>query len=145
MSVKTTGIIVFVLRRLASGCEVLFLRRSGGAFKSQWWPVGGTCKTGEATIAAAIRELCEEIGLFPRELYHFGDNIAHIDGRSRIEAFVAFVAERDPVVLNYEHSAYRWLSADEALEIVADPRHILRLRDHFMNAAPAMPRLQPDD
>jgi dATP pyrophosphohydrolase len=145
MSVKTAGVIIFVLRRLASGCEVLFLRRSGGAFKSQWWPVGGTCKPGEAAIATAVRELREETGLFPRELYHFGENIAHMDGRSKIEAFVAFVAEQDPVVLNCEHSAYRWLSSDEALEIVADPRHILRLRDHFMNAAPATPRLRPDE
>lgn len=123
------------------GREVLFLRRSGGRYGAQWWPVGGTCEPGELPLATALRELGEETGLRPLAVYGFGDDIPHVDGRSRIEAFVAFVGDADAVRLNHEHTEYRWLSADEALKVVVDPQHMLRLRDHFMRADPATPAL----
>lgn len=141
-ALRTVGIIVFVLRRLEGRCEVLFLRRSGGRYGDQWWPVGGTCKVGEAPLETMLRELAEETGLTPRAVYSFGEDIPHVDGRSRIEAFVAFVGD-EPVQLDHEHSEHKWLSADEALTVVIEPKHILRLRELFMVSDPVAPALYP--
>ncbi len=132
----TAGIIVFVLRGAVGTREVLFLRRSGGKYGEQWWPIGGTCKLGEKPLDTALREIAEETGLSPTALYGFGNDIAHVDGRSRIEAFVALVRTNDVVKLNYEHSAHRWLSAEEACGIALDTQHIVRLRDEFMDVEP---------
>ncbi|WP_010459655.1 MULTISPECIES: NUDIX domain-containing protein [Acidovorax] len=136
MSRQTVGVIVFVLRGSERDRELLFLRRSGGAYAGQWWPVGGTCKFGEVPLQTALREVLEETGLSPTAIYSFGEDIPHIDGYSRIEAFVAFVAPPISIVLNHEHSEFKWLSADEASTMVADPAPIQRLSDRFMRTEP---------
>lgn len=138
---RTVGVIVFVLRGVESDRELLFLRRSGGAYAEQWWPIGGTCKVGELPLQTVFREVSEETGLSPTAIYGFGEDIPHIDGHSRIEAFVAFVSSSVEVKINHEHSEYKWLSADEASTLVADPTPILRLRDKFMRTAPEVPAL----
>jgi dATP pyrophosphohydrolase len=138
---QTVGVIVFALRGSESDRELLFLRRSGGPYAGQWWPIGGTCKLGELPLQTAFREVLEETGLSPAAIYSFGEDIPHIDGCSRIEAFVAFIQPPVVVKLNHEHSEYRWLTADEALTMVADPAPILRLHDRFMRTEPEAPAL----
>lgn len=137
----TVGVIVFVLRGSESDRELLFLRRSGGAYAGQWWPVGGTCKPGEPALQTALREVLEETGLAPTAIYGFGEDIPHVDGYSRIEAFVALVIPPMAITLDHEHSEFKWLSADEASTTVADPAPILRLRDRFMRMQPEAPAL----
>ena len=122
LSIKTcpgiSGVIVYVLRQVKGVTRVLFLRRSGGKYEGSWWPVAGTPEAGEAPLETAKRELKEETGLSPESWQSFGADIPNVDGVRVLKAFVVYIGENEEVRLNYEHDDMRWLSADEALNIV---------------------------
>ena len=57
----------------------------------------------------------------------------------RIAAFVGFVDPRSVVRLNREHSAFRWTTFEEAVELLPIPsqRELLRrVRERFVDASP---------
>jgi 8-oxo-dGTP pyrophosphatase MutT (NUDIX family) len=107
------AISVYVLRRRAGATELLFLRRSGGRFGGQWWPVTGTREPAEDPIQCAMRELEEETGLAPTTLYRT-DLTAPVEGGGHLRIFVAPVEPSAVVRLNWEHDAHRWCSIEEA-------------------------------
>jgi 8-oxo-dGTP pyrophosphatase MutT (NUDIX family) len=113
---KTVGVVVNVLRIVEGVGQFLFLRRSGGAYKNQWWPVAGNVEVGENPVQAVLRELKEETDLIPLEIYRLGMDVPHVDGKSKLEGFVAFVEPGSLVRLNYEHSEFGWLGVPEAIE-----------------------------
>jgi 8-oxo-dGTP pyrophosphatase MutT (NUDIX family) len=106
-----------VLRRRAGATELLFLRRSGGRFAGQWWPVTGTREPAEDPTQCALRELHEETGLLPEAL-HQTDLTVPVETGGYLRIFVAPVDSSAVVRLNWEHDAHRWYSADEARAIV---------------------------
>ena len=116
--------------------RVLFLHRSGGQHKDSWWPVAGTPLDDELPRDTARRELAEETGLITDHWQDFGIDIPNADGIRILKAFVAWVDESDAITLNYEHDAYRWLTADEVVEIVpAESRQYLEhLARQFMES-----------
>lgn len=131
-----SGVIVYVI------CEpgnILFLQRGGGRYSGSWWPVAGTPLTGESSIETARRELQEETGLVPASFYHFGLQIPHSDGVSRLDAFVTYVAEQSTVTLNHEHQAWRWQTPAQTLASVpASAVFIIRhLISGFIEQRPA--------
>lgn len=140
---EVTGIVVNVIRRRDNSGDFLFLLRSGGRFKGEWWPVAGTCESNELPINTVVRELIEETGLSPIELYSLGKEVEHIDRTSKLEGFVAFVDPDAEVKLNYEHSEYKWLTVQEALEIVSVPirPYIQYVDENFIKQVPESERL----
>ena len=99
---KSTGVIVHVLRRRENECTFLFLLRSGGRFEGQWWPVAGTCEIDEEPVHTVLRELREETGLSPIEIYNLGKDVEYYwDKTSKLEIFMVFVPSKSEVVLNY--------------------------------------------
>jgi dATP pyrophosphohydrolase len=132
------GVIVYVLKEFPEGRKVLFLKRSGGQHKGAWWPVAGTPKPGEAALETALRELHEETVLRPVQLFEFGREIPHVDPEKSLPVFVALIYQDDEVVLNYEHSEYRWLSGEQSISQVPEQsRHYLRhLDDFFIKQTP---------
>lgn len=135
---QIAGVIVSVLRRKASVVEVLFLQCSGGKYKGEWWPVAGTCEPDEMAVQTVIRELKEETGLEPLEVYELGKPVPHIDGASKLEGFVVYVSTDLQVTLNYEHTDYRWLTSKQAAEVVpaSAKSFILYLEQAFMCKQP---------
>ena len=113
---KTVGVVVNVLRIVDGVGQFLFLRRSGGGYKNHWWPVAGKIEAGENPVQAVLRELKEEADLIPLEIYRLGMAVPHVDGKSKLEGFVAFVEPGTLVRLNYEHSEFGWLGVQEAIE-----------------------------
>ena len=105
-----------------------------------WWPVGGTPKTGEEPLQTALRELFEETGFRPDQLFSFGMEIPHADPGKALVTFVAFVDETTPVTLNYEHSDYQWMTGAEAVSQVPDhsKSYLVHLRDCFIVESPAI-------
>ncbi len=49
--------------------------------------------------------------------------MAHIDQKSKLVGFVAFVSEAEKVRLNYEHSAYKWVDHACALTLMPSIVH----------------------
>jgi dihydroneopterin triphosphate diphosphatase len=83
-----------------------------------WGMPGGAIEDGERPSEAARRELFEEAGLVPLELYLL-DFISSFYSES-LDAIIhgvnycAIVDPNAEVTLNDEHTEYRWLTIDEA-------------------------------
>ncbi len=131
---EVSGCIVYILKQTPAGIRVLFLRRSGGQFVGSWWPVAGTPKPDETPEETARRELFEETGLNPDSWHEFGIDIPNADGVRVLKAYVVWVDDTHAIKLNYEHDAYRWMTADEAVNSVPEgSRHYLEhLAANFM-------------
>ena len=129
MSTKTDGrtptadrcvaVAVYVLRRRRGEAELLFLRRSGGRFAGQWWPVTGTCEPAEEPLRCAQRELLEETGLSPGSFHETGVTVP-VEGGGHLKIYVSGVAESARVRTNWEHDGFRWCAADEAVDVVGE-------------------------
>lgn len=130
---------VYPYRRLPSG-EVRWLvlrRATGRAYAGQWRVVGGKIGPGETAHAAARRELAEETGAAAdAPLWAIPSVNAFYEWtHDRVNLVPAFAAEvaADPV-LDDEHDAFAWLSADEAATRLdwPEPRRLLRLADETL-------------
>ena len=116
---RCVAVSVYVLRRRGGATELLFLRRSGGRFAGQWWPVTGTCELAEGPVRCAHRELLEETGLASSELYET-DLTVPVEGGGHLKIYVAPVSASAAVRTNWEHDDYRWCSEDEAVGVVGE-------------------------
>lgn len=135
--IRACGVSVLVLRPEprqgpGGGRRVLLLRRAGIHLPGVWSQVSGGIEPGERGWQAALRELAEETGLAPLELYS-ADAYEQWYEREREEivlfpVFVALVAAGAEPALNHEHSEYVWatLSEAEALLCFAAQRRTLR-------------------
>jgi dATP pyrophosphohydrolase len=117
------GVVLFVVRRSADTHRYLLVRRSGGRFGGQWWPVAGTSRPDEPPHRTALRELREETGLVPVSLYKTQLEAPHSEERGFLSIFVAFVEASAEVVLNYEHDDFRWLSANGLKSLIPVQTH----------------------
>jgi 8-oxo-dGTP pyrophosphatase MutT (NUDIX family) len=110
----------FVIRQNSTGkWEFLQLHRSKDDFLGgTWQTVYGTSNPGESPGAAAVRELREETGLVPAELFQLNDAdvfyIATTDTLWHCIGYCAVVDSHQSIQLNDEHDLSRWLAAEEA-------------------------------
>jgi 8-oxo-dGTP pyrophosphatase MutT (NUDIX family) len=114
------------------GPEFLVLLRSPEDH-GYWHLVAGGIEDGEEPEAAARRELAEETDLsrpvsFAAVPIDLGYRRSHSDFRVRVHPFVAEAPPGWEPTLNEEHVDYRWLPADEAMQLVAfpEPRHAVQ-------------------
>ncbi len=107
---------------------LLFKRASGKIYEGQWRMIGGKVKTGETHWQAALRELKEETGLVPSELWtvpslnqfyeHSTDKILNIP------AFAAEIGSDHNIDLDDEHTEYKWIKPEEASTFIQWPEQI---------------------
>ena len=111
---------IVVLRGAGAATCMLLAQRRSQYMDGAWTYIAGHIEAGEAAWQTARRELVEETGLVPEALYatsfceQFYD--AGNDCIQIVPAFVALVSGDVQVQLNAEHTAFRWLSLDEAME-----------------------------
>ena len=135
MNVRHDMVTVFVVRPDASGAshEFLYMRRAATAYMGGTWAVvRGGVNAGEPYLDAALRELREETGLRPRELYRLGSiesfyTLQH-DALWHSVPFCAIVARGDEVRLNREHDGYKWVGREHVIgqSMRASERLVLR-------------------
>lgn len=140
--IRSCAVSLVALRETQSTSEILLLRRTG-TLAGLWCQVAGGVEENETAWQAAVRELKEETALTPLALYSADicEQFYEVE-RDMIEilpVFVAIVREDSQVVINHEHSAFRWVSFDQAFEMVsfAGQRNMLRhVQTEFANRAP---------
>ncbi|GHB16758.1 NUDIX hydrolase [Pseudovibrio japonicus] len=135
-------ISVVAIRQSELGHEVLLLKRTQ-TLVGEWCQVAGKIEAEETAWQAALRELNEETKLTPTSLFSADINEQFYEaGRDAITVapvFAAVINSTDTVSLNHEHSEYRWVSFDDAIEMVAfgGQRRILRwIEDEFVKRQP---------
>ena len=115
-------VAVVVLRGVGDATQMLLARRAGKYLNGIWSYIAGHVETGEAGWQTALRELHEETGLVPDSLWatSFCERFYALpsDSVELVPAFVARVTSTAEVHLNGEHSAFAWLSLEEAAERV---------------------------
>lgn len=113
---------VVALRGAGEQTRMLIARRASAYLRGVWSYIAGHVVEGETGWQTAKRELHEETGLVPKELYatSFCEQFYLTQSNSIeiVPAFVARIADDAVVHLNAEHSAYRWVTLDEAVRIV---------------------------
>lgn len=129
--IRSFLVSVVLLRKNGTETEVLMLRRNHTLI-GEWCQIAGGIEDGEKAWETALREVQEETGLTCDRLYsadiceQFYE--ADRDAITMAPVFVGFVEAEAQVVLNEEHSEFRWASMASAMEMVPFPgqRHVLR-------------------
>lgn len=114
--------------------SLLILKRSAYVrYANQWRMIGGKAEENEKLFNAALRELQEETGLAPLlfwsipSINQFYDH--ETDTIHQIPAFGAEIAADTDITLNHEHSAHKWISAEEIDDYISWPeqRRLMKL------------------
>lgn len=129
--IHCSAVSVVVLREIEGRHDVLLLRRNH-TLAGEWCQIVGGIENGEKAWETALREVLEETGLTCRKLYSADicEQFYEADRNaiSMLPVFVGIVDPESGVVLNEEHSAFRWVSFADALTMVpfSGQRHMLR-------------------
>ena len=125
---------VYPYRRAGERAEFLLLRRAEAVpYAGQWRMVGGKTEAEETAWQAALRELHEETSARPVRFWSVPSVNAFYEWQAdRINLFAAEL--RDDPMLNHEHDASAWLTADEASGRLRWPeqRRLLKLVDQLL-------------
>jgi len=96
---------------ISKGNSLLFLRRQNNPAKGQWWFPGGRIRKGETLEEVLYREVKEETGLelIKSKLVNVYSRI--FDERHDITIAYLCKCKEDKIVLNDEHSEYRYFKS----------------------------------
>ncbi len=145
MNLRHDLIQCYVVRPAGRSHEFLQLhRRPGQLMGGTWQPIHGRIEPGETAWQAAVRELKEETGLEPVELYSVEAVQTYYmqqdDAVWFAVPFCAYVRPNAPVVLDEEHDQYRWIGRDRAAEEFfwsGDRRAVAEICITLLDNAPA--------
>ncbi len=106
----------------------------------EWFPVEGGIDAGENPDEAVLRELREETELVPQACYR--ESIRIVPSKPapvRIHIYAGFVSRGTLVVLNEEHTEFRWCSFAGAFRLLSVPAQceaLIRVRSRFLESTP---------
>ena len=135
--------------RMSSGFPefLLLLRSKNKMYANQWRMVGGKVKKDEAYWEGALRELHEELGLRPDSFWTIPSlNTFYESNTDQIHQIPAFAAEMtiQEIVLNNEHTEFRWVTVNEIEEMIAWPeqKRLIRCTDQLLRNKQILPEWQ---
>ena len=117
--IKVRVVDCYVYRRIDNGILFLLMKRNlNKIYEHLWQGVAGKIEEGETSSEAAIRELKEETGLSPVNMF-VADHVSkfyEVHG-DRINLVPVFGIEVDSEIINLseEHISYKWVDINEAL------------------------------
>jgi dATP pyrophosphohydrolase len=119
--IKAYGAAVVLIKKVNGEGRFLLLQRKNEPVGT-WCYVAGGIESNERAYEAAIREAREETGLDVKELYSASlcEQFYEIkkDSIWIAPVFVGFVNADANVILNDEHSNYKWCTLDECLDLL---------------------------
>jgi dATP pyrophosphohydrolase len=145
-------VTVFVVRadESADSHEFLQLRRASDDYMGgTWQTIRGGVQPDESYVNAALREMREETGLTPKEVYRL-DSVESFylqadDTLWNSVAFCALVNRDQPVKLNEEHDDFRWIARDDIERHTlwsSELRLLSDLKRTILDDAPSKPYLR---
>jgi dATP pyrophosphohydrolase len=112
-------VVVLVVRPHGNDHQLLMAQRTPGKFMGGTWQlISGGLDRDETAWQGALRELWEETGLRPRELYRLSTLTqfyrADNDSLNLAPMFCAIVEENAAVTIDWEHTAFEWVDVEAA-------------------------------
>jgi len=112
LAITPPAVTVFIVRKDTK--QYLLIRRCSKYLAGNWQMVSGTTEENEVATQTALRELKEETGLVPLEVYIVDMVETFYEARSNrimtLPVFVAFINGDEKITLSpHEHDAYEWL------------------------------------
>ena len=105
-----------------NGLLFLLLKRAKTKmYEHIWQGVAGKIEKGEKSWEAAKREFQEETGLKPDKMFivdHVSKFYEQMDDRINLVPVFGIEVNTQEVVLSDEHSEYKWVKIDEALDLL---------------------------
>lgn len=128
---RAEGVVQVVGAALVDGDRVLVAQRSGGPYDGCWEFPGGKVEPGESELSALVRECAEELGIvvapesFLGEVPLDGVVAGGPPGASTMRVWSARI--RSGEVVAHEHTAVRWVGAEEldGIDWIAADRPLL--------------------
>ncbi|EHR0918498.1 NUDIX domain-containing protein [Vibrio parahaemolyticus] len=124
--IQATHVSGVVISRIDGVDKILLLKRVKGGY---WCHVAGV-EAGETGWQTILRELKEETQIDDVELHKADFLEQFYEAKENrilvIPCFVLFCSPNQPVVLNEEHTEYRWCSLEEAKQLTpfANQHHL---------------------
>lgn len=145
MNYKNPNSVLVVIYAKDTNRVLMLQRKDNPTF---WQSVTGSIEAEEKPIEAAKREIKEETGLqissqkqllvdcnqqiefeiFPHFRYKYAPNITHC-----IEHWFLLPLESEQEPILSEHLAYRWVSAEEAINMTKSPNNADAIRQYLLN------------
>ena len=109
----------YVYRQTDDGLKFLLMKRNlNKIYENLWQGVAGKIEDGETAPEAAIRELKEETGLDPVNMF-VADHVSRFyevhEDRVNLVPVFGMEVDSDEVMLSEEHIDFKWVTIKEAL------------------------------
>jgi dATP pyrophosphohydrolase len=138
-----------IFRESENGIEFLLLKRSEGQpYPGLWQMVTGKIKPNEKAFQTAIREIKEETGLVPSQVWvaptvnsfyeptRLNDRVGQEDEYICLLPVFAARVETEKVKLSAEHTDYQWVDKSTAQKLLAwegQRKSVQIIEDYFLN------------
>jgi dATP pyrophosphohydrolase len=140
MKIVSTMIEAHIFRESEKGIEFLLLKRAENqVYPGLWQMVTGKIKENEKSYQTALREIQEETGLVPAQLWVAPTVNSFYEPKDEyiclLPVFAARV-ETDQVKLSTEHTEYQWVDRNTAQKLLAwegQRKAVQIIEDYFLN------------
>ncbi|MCJ7552497.1 MAG: NUDIX domain-containing protein [Ignavibacteriaceae bacterium] len=141
MNIISNLIEAHIFREMNGQIEFLLLKRSPTQYYPNLWQmISGKIKPNEKAFECALREIKEETGLTPLNLWVVPNvnsfYTAENDSITSVPVFATKVNYNSEINLSNEHVEYKWLSSEEAkqhLAWVGQKKSVDVIVDYFFN------------
>ncbi len=141
MKIISSMIEAHIFRETENGIEFLLLKRANNQiYPGIWQMVTGKIEGKEKAHQTALREIKEESGLIPIQLWVAPTINSFYEPKDEylclLPVFAARVNGEMNVILSEEHTEYKWVGKEEAKKLLAWPGQreaIAIIEEYFLN------------
>lgn len=141
MKIISNLIEAHIFREMNDSLEFLLLKRAPDQYYPNIWQmVSGKIKPDEKAFETSLREIKEETGLIPLNLWVIPNvnsfYTAEDDSITLVPVFAAKINKDDEVIISKEHSEYGWFTSEEAKNKLAwagQHKSVDIIVDYFFN------------